>query len=81
MFAPPGVHLLVKWTKTLQARNKAVLVKLPAIKNKVLCPVEAVKNLLQITPGSQDSPLFKIKLFGNWVPLTDSRLRKHFRTI
>ena len=47
----------------------------------MLCPVTAVKHLLSTTPGHCDSPLFQIKLYGSWVPLTDSRVRKHFKNI
>ena len=80
-FAPPGIHILVKWTKTLQKKNKAVIVKIPAIQGSILCPVSAVSGLLRLTPGNNDSPLFQVQLFQKWVPLTDTRVRKHFKSI
>ena len=73
--------MLIKWSKTTQKRNKAVLIKIPNVKNPVLCPVKAVRDLLRLTPGNCDSPLFQIQLYGKWVPLTDSRMRKHFTNI
>ena len=80
-FAPPGIHILIKWTKTLQKRNKAVVVKIPRVNNVILCPVRAIEELLRLTPGNADSPLFQIQLYGSWVPLTDTRLRKHFYSV
>ena len=60
-FAPPGLHILIKWTKTMQTRDMIKIIKLPALQASPLCPVEAVKNLLLLTPGGQDTPLFQIK--------------------
>ena len=81
VFFAPGIHLLVKWSKTMQKRNKAVIIKIPSVKNPLLCPVKAVRDLLCLTPGGPDSPLFQILLYGSWVPLTDSRVRKHFSSV
>ena len=80
-FAPPGLQLLITWSKTLQNRNKVIVIKLPAIKNVAICPVYHIKQLLQLLPGDQDSPLFQIPCYGKWVPLTDSRVRKHFKDV
>ena len=80
-FASPGIHILVKWSKTLQKRDKAVVIKIPKIENSILCPVKAVKDLLDVIPGGDDAPLFQVQLYNKWVPLTDTRLRKHFNTI
>ena len=53
--APPGLHILIKWTKTMQTRDNVKIIKLPTLKASPLCPVQAVKNLLSLTPGNQDS--------------------------
>ena len=81
LFAHPGVHLIVKWSKTMQNRNKVAILKLPKIENSILCPVAAIKKLLQATPGSKNSPLFQIKINEKWSPLTDSMARKHLKKI
>ena len=78
-FAPPGVHLLIKWSKTLQNKDKAVILKLPTVSDVNICPVHHLRFLLHSTPGHQDSPLFQVQLYNNWVPLTDSRVRKHLK--
>ena len=80
-FAPPGAHILIKWSKTLQSRNAVKIIKIPALGKSPLCPVRALKVILAITPGSDNSPLFQVKLKTKWFPLTDSRLRKNLALI
>ena len=80
-FAPPGAHILIKWSKTLQAKNQIRLLKIPSLKKSILCPVSALKNLLLITPSGDNKPLFQIKYKQKWVPLTDSRLRRALASI
>ena len=80
-FAPPGLHILVKWTKTLQKRNRAVMLKLPTISQQIICPVSAIRQLLMATPGGQDAPLFQTVYNHKYVPLTDSKVRKHFKDV
>ena len=59
-FAPPGVHLLIKWSKTMQMRNTVKNLKLPTLHNSPLCPVKALKNVFLLSPGNQDTPLFQV---------------------
>ena len=47
IFAPPGAHLIIKWTKTLQDNKSHHVVQLPTINNMYLCPVRALKALLK----------------------------------
>ena len=76
IFAAPGMHIIVKWSKTLQNRDKVKIIKVPSLGKSPLCPVSAVKKLLSSSPGSNNSPLFQVKCYHKWVPLTDTRLRK-----
>ena len=46
IFAPPGAHILLKWTKTLQESTAHHFVQLPALSNPILCPVLAIKKLM-----------------------------------
>ena len=68
-FAPPGVHLLIKWTKTMQTRDTVKLLKLPSLQGSPLCPVQALKTLLLVSPGNQDTPLFQVKNVA-WFQMT-----------
>ena len=81
IFAPPGLHILVKWSKTLQSRNVVKVLKIPSLGSNPICPVNAIKNLLSITPGHSNSPLFQYKMSTQWVPLTDTKIRRHFNNI
>ena len=80
-FAPPGAHILLKWSKTLQMNNSVRLLKIPHLGSSPICPVTALRTLLSLTPSGPNKPLFQVKLRQQWVPLSDTRLRKHFSTI
>ena len=77
IFATPGAHV----TKTLQNNNSVRILKIPHLGTSPLCPVKALKSLLRLAPGSNNSPLFQVQYQGSWVPLTDTRLRKNFSQI
>ena len=56
--------------------------KLPSLNTSPLCPVRALRNLLLLAPGHQDSPLFQIKNDkAQWLPLTDTKARRNFSQI
>ena len=78
---PPGAHLIIKWSKTLQSDNQIRVLKIPHLGASPLCPVKALKSLLKLASGSNNSPLFQIHYQGSWVPLTDTRLRKNLSQI
>ena len=58
VFSPPGAHLLIKWTKTLQDHQAHHVIQLPELDNIFLCPVRALRALLFSRPLSQSDPLF-----------------------
>ena len=81
-FATPGIHLLIKWTKTIQNRDSIRILKIPTLGDSPICPVTAIKNLLALTPGNENTPLFQIKNErAQWVTLTDTKVRRNFSTI
>ena len=81
-FVTPGIHLLIKWSKTMQTRDTIRILKMPALRTSPLYPVQAIKNLLLLTTGSKNAPLFQIKNeFAQWVPLTDTKVRRNFAQI
>ena len=81
IFAKPGLHIIVKWTKTIQDRKSVKILKIPSLGANPICPVNAVKNILKITPGSNNSPLFQYKASTKWLPLTDNQVRRHFKSL
>ena len=80
-FAHPGAHVLLKWSKTMQMNNSVRVIKIPHLALSPLCPISALKKLLANTPNQPNNPLFQIKCYQKWVPLTDTRLRKTFSSI
>ena len=81
IFAPPGAHVVVKCSKTLQFNNQVRILKIPHLGSSPLCPVRALNHFLKMPPGSKNSPLFQVQYQGSWVPLTDTRLRRNLSHI
>ena len=81
IFQHDRIVVMVKWSKTRQSNNQMKLITTPAISRSRLCPVSAISNLLCLTPKGKNLPLFQVKNAGNWVPLTDSGVRRHFSLI
>ena len=73
--------ILVKWSKTMQNNNQIKLITVPRILNSPICPVHAVSNLLTLTPRGPNLPLVQVKYNQEWVPLTDTWVRRHFTQI
>ena len=79
-FSNSHATTLIKWSKT-QFSNHARLLKIPTLNNN-FCPVRALRKCLNFIPGGNNwIPLFQFKLFGNWIPMTDSRARKYLKNI
>ena len=81
IFAPPGLHIIIKWTKTLQIRDKVKILKLPSLGSSPLCPVSALKNVLSLVPKGKNLPVFQVKTGLIWLPLTDTKARRHFSNV
>ena len=73
--------VIIKWSKTIQNRCRIKILHLPYLGTSFLCPIVALKVLLSIVPSGNNSPLLQIKNHGKWVPLTDSKVRHHFKLI
>ena len=72
--------VLVKWSKTIQSRDKVAHV-IPRLLGSRLCPVTALTNMLQLVPGSKNGPLFAIFKGTQRSPLADSIVRKHLKRV
>ena len=64
----------MKWSKTNQFRDKVARISIPGLPGSPLCPVTALRVLLQAVPGVQDDPLFTIFKQGTYLPLTSKEL-------
>ena len=81
IFKPGKMIILVKWSKTMQNNNQIKFITVPRILNSPICPVRAISNLLALTPRGPNLPLFQVKYNQEWVPLTDTRVRRHFAQV
>ena len=80
IFHPPGVHLLIKWTKTLQDYNSHHLIQLPELNNFFLCPTRALKTLLKSRPLPPSAPLFANN-FSPFSSVIDTHVRDSLKKI
>ena len=51
----------VRWTKTIQFKQRILRVPVLPADNKAICPVFWVQKMLQDNPGTQQEPLFLIR--------------------
>ena len=70
------MHIAVKWSKTLQTRDRIHLVTLPRLPGSPLCRVKALKKVLKLYNPHPDSPLFRIQTTSGWVVVTDNKIIK-----
>ena len=56
LYHPPGLILILKWTKTIQGGESA-LIPLPYIHKNILCPVTAFQEMCEKIPGTSMDPL------------------------
>ena len=80
IFALPGLHILVKWTKTLQDGKAYHMVQLPSINNTYLCPVRAIEALMASRPLPPSAPLFAISHFPHH-QIIDTHIRDALKQI
>ena len=79
IFRDPGVHMKIKWTKTLQDQRAHHWDQLPKMKDTTVCPVLALYTLLHSRPLNPDQPLFVDKNSRRIV--LDTKIRDTLREI
>ena len=80
IFAPPGAHLALKCTKTMQDHKADHIVQIPQMDNIWLCPVRALKILLASSKLSLVFPLFANK-FHPHNQIIDTHIRDALKAI
>ena len=81
IFKLDKVVVLIKWSKTMQKNNQVKLLSIPRLLKSLISPVRALSNALALTPKGSNLPLFQVKSNTDWVPLTDTKVRRHFSLI
>ena len=64
MNTAPGVHLILKWSKTLQTNSNTRLILLAAVPGSIICPVQALQQLPITYPVPSIFPLFSCQSWG-----------------
>lgn len=54
----PGLQVILKWSKTLQARNSFKTIPIGTLSNSILCPVKAFMEFVQQYPCPPEHPMF-----------------------
>ena len=75
------VKIILKWSKTIQTRDKVVFLSLPKLSDHLICPFRALKSLFKAYPMSSETSLFQINTSQGSNPVTDSNVRKTLKNI
>ena len=78
LFAPPGAHILQKWSKSMQISTDYRFIQIPSLNNPLLCPVTAIRRLLRSRNANKDSPLF---ITSQGITVLDTAIREALRTV
>ena len=70
------MNVSLKWSKTVQTRDKIHVVTVPKLACPLLCPVKAMQEAISLYNPAPQEPLFQIKTSKDWVVLIDSKMRK-----
>ena len=80
-FTKKHLKLIIKWSKTMQNRDKVQCITVPKLKNKLICPFRAVKRLQSLYPFTSSTSLLQVSAPQGFIPLTDSKMRKILKSI
>ena len=66
----------IRWSKTIQYKQKELLLPLIPAKCRVICPIYWIRYMLMLVPAKPTDPLFSIPKRGSNMALTYDQLRK-----
>jgi integrase len=69
----------VKWSKTVQTKNRRFELPLPAIEHSPLCPVQAFKRMVKLIPVPPTYPAFCLPSRHSHKPITYHQFHKFLR--
>ena len=76
IFTRKFLKVILKWSKTIQSRDRVHLITLPRVRGSKLCPFSACRQAMALYSPDSNDPLFQYKINSAWVVLTDTRIRK-----
>ena len=84
-FSEDGVSLAVRWSKTIQYRQRVLHIPLPRIPGSPLCPAQTLILALRLCNSPPSAPLFTYPTRTGWLPLTvkvfQDKLHKYLRQL
>ena len=76
VFKKSTMTVALKWSKTMQTRDRVHTIVLPKLGSSILCPVNALKRALAVYSPGHNDPLFQVFTRSGFQLVTESRLRK-----
>lgn len=73
------LYVTFRWTKTIQASGRVLIIPLAPISGSVLCPVSAYLNMIAEIPTKPSSPAFVLP--GSLNPVTYDKFQRVFKHI
>ena len=73
-FTSKYVKMAIKWSKTVQSRDRLHVITIPKLKASLICPYRALKKLFKLYAPFGNQPLFQVQVNSHLV--TDSKIRK-----
>ena len=80
IFAPPGAHIFIMWSKTLQGYKDYKFIQIPSLQDENLCPVLALRRLLASRPLTAEKPLFALN-YPPFHSVIDTKIRYSLRSV
>ena len=80
-FHSQSMQITIKWSKTLQYRDKVHIITLPKLKHSPLCPVKALKTAIKAYNPTPSESLFQVPSAGVWQPSGAQELPLHKMSI
>ena len=76
IFKKSTMIVVLKWSKTMQTRDRVHKIVLPNLGSSILCPVNALKKAMAVYSPGHNDPLFQVLTTKGFKLVTESRLRK-----
>ena len=78
---PDGMVLSVRWSETIQYRQRVLFIPLSGILNSPMCPAQALLLSLRLSNSPPDGPLFSFSSGTGWLPLTTRRIDDRLKVL
>lgn len=65
-----GLGLEIRWSKTIQTKEKVLVIPLPILPRHPLCPVKAILSAFMVMPGLPEGPAFPSSPLNPFQPVT-----------